>query len=140
MKRIILICVIIFSGITISSVNAQCSMMNSMHQSSNAETDTLKQKEVKTVYYQCPMHKEITSDKPGQCSICGMNLEKVEKTVQAAKADIYTCPMHPDVTSNKPGHCLKCLMELVKWEPLKKPHRSSDSSNSEHSSSGGGCH
>ena len=139
MKKIILICVVIFSGITISSVHAQCSMMNSMHQSTNAKTDTLKQKEVKTVYYQCPMHKEITSDKPGQCSICGMNLEKVE-TVQVAKAVLYTCPMHPDVTSNKPGHCPKCLMELVPWEPPKKPQRNNDSSHSGHSGSGGGCH
>ena len=138
MKKTILICVVIFSGITIRGVHAQCSM-NSMHQSTSAKTDTLKQKEVKTVYYQCPMHKEITSDKPGQCSICGINLEKVE-TLQIAKAVLYTCPMHPDVTSNKPGHCPKCLMELVPWEPQKKPHRNSDSSHSEHSGSGGGCH
>ena len=27
--------------------------------------------------YVCPMHPEITSDKPGRCSICGMALEKV---------------------------------------------------------------
>jgi hypothetical protein len=24
--------------------------------------------------YQCPMHPNVTSDKPGKCSICGMNL------------------------------------------------------------------
>ncbi len=28
--------------------------------------------------YSCPMHPEITSDKPGTCSICGMNLEPME--------------------------------------------------------------
>jgi len=26
--------------------------------------------------YQCPMHPEVTSDKPGKCPKCGMNLEK----------------------------------------------------------------
>ena len=28
------------------------------------------------VAYACPMHPEVTSDKPGKCSKCGMNLEK----------------------------------------------------------------
>ena len=32
-----------------------------------------------TTFYQCEMNPEITSDKPGTCPICGMDLEKVEK-------------------------------------------------------------
>lgn len=28
--------------------------------------------------YQCPMHPEVTSDRPGSCPICGMDLVKVE--------------------------------------------------------------
>ena len=28
--------------------------------------------------YQCPMHPEVTSDKPGKCPKCGMDLEKVD--------------------------------------------------------------
>jgi uncharacterized low-complexity protein len=28
--------------------------------------------------YSCPMHPEEKSDKPGSCSKCGMDLEKVE--------------------------------------------------------------
>lgn len=32
-----------------------------------------------SVFYQCPMHPEVTSDKAGSCSKCGMDLEKVEK-------------------------------------------------------------
>ena len=29
--------------------------------------------------YNCPMHPEVKSDKPGQCPQCGMELEAVEK-------------------------------------------------------------
>ena len=32
-----------------------------------------------TIFYQCPMDLEVISDKPGSCSKCGMDLEKVEK-------------------------------------------------------------
>jgi Cu(I)/Ag(I) efflux system membrane fusion protein len=31
------------------------------------------------VIYQCPMHPSYTSDKPGECPICGMTLERVER-------------------------------------------------------------
>jgi hypothetical protein len=31
-----------------------------------------------TAMYACPMHKDITSDKPGKCSKCGMELEKMK--------------------------------------------------------------
>lgn len=36
-------------------------------------------KSVAAVSYVCPMHPEIKSDKPAQCSECGMDLEAVEK-------------------------------------------------------------
>lgn len=29
----------------------------------------------KSTVYKCPMHPNVTSDKPGKCSVCGMNLE-----------------------------------------------------------------
>ncbi len=29
------------------------------------------------VIYQCPMHPEETSDKPGKCPKCGMDMERV---------------------------------------------------------------
>ncbi len=32
-----------------------------------------------TVTYTCPMHPEVTSDKPGQCPKCGMNLVPKKK-------------------------------------------------------------
>lgn len=37
-----------------------------------------KQPEKKTLY-RCPMHPQYTSDKPGECPICGMTLVKVEE-------------------------------------------------------------
>ena len=38
---------------------------------------SIKETSVKTAtaMYACPMHKDITSDKPGKCSKCGMELE-----------------------------------------------------------------
>jgi Cu(I)/Ag(I) efflux system membrane fusion protein len=34
--------------------------------------------EAQKIIYQCPMHPSYTSDKPGDCPICGMTLEPVE--------------------------------------------------------------
>ena len=28
--------------------------------------------------YRCPMHANVTSNRPGKCTECGMNLEKVQ--------------------------------------------------------------
>lgn len=40
---------------------------------SSATTNTMQK-----VVYTCPMHPEVTSDKPGQCPKCGMNLGLVK--------------------------------------------------------------
>ena len=58
------------------------------------------------VTYTCSMHPEITSNKPGTCPKCGMDL------IQKASVQ-YTCPMHPEVISDSPGKCPKCKMDLV---------------------------
>jgi hypothetical protein len=58
--------------------------------------------------YACPMHPEVTSDHPGKCPKCGMDLVKREPP-----AVLYACPMHPEVTSDHPGKCPKCGMDLV---------------------------
>ena len=54
--------------------------------------------------YQCSMHPQIVSDKPGKCPICGMNLEPVEEAAPGSaskghKLLFYRNPMRPDVTS-----------------------------------------
>lgn len=63
--------------------------------------------------YYCPMHCEgdKTYEKPGDCPVCGMHLNKEEKA-SSAKV-IYTCPMHPEVRQDHPGDCPKCGMTLV---------------------------
>jgi len=72
--------------------------------------------------YTCPMHPDVTSDKPGKCPKCGMALVAKKEPMKAGMAKVYTCPMHPDVTSSKPGKCPKCGMDLVekKKAPAKK--------------------
>ncbi|MGE5693422.1 MAG: efflux RND transporter periplasmic adaptor subunit, partial [Candidatus Zixiibacteriota bacterium] len=74
--------------------------------------------------YTCPMHPEIIRDKPGNCPICGMNLEKkmIAETLSVAspagQKDDYTCSMHPAVSSDEPGACPVCGMVLEKRSGL----------------------
>lgn len=50
--------------------------------------------------YQCSMHPEIVSDKPGNCPICGMRLSRVEEsTPEAESPAAATAP-----PSGVPGH------------------------------------
>ena len=69
--------------------------------------------------YYCPMHceGEKTYDKPGQCPICGMNLEKVPSL--SVKKKQYTCPMHPEIIRDAPGSCPICGMDLVPMKPAE---------------------
>jgi Cu(I)/Ag(I) efflux system membrane fusion protein len=69
---------------------------------------TLVSQSAKDLYY-CPMHPDFTSDKPGDCAICGMSLVKREVNQQessgkAGKKKIlyYRNPMNPSVTSPVP--------------------------------------
>ena len=52
----------------------KCSMMN--HSMKNSTT--MKSKNMAAVYT-CTMHPEVTSNKPGKCSKCGMDLVKKDK-------------------------------------------------------------
>ncbi len=42
--------------------------------------------QAKEIYY-CPMHPDQTSDKPGKCPICGMDLVKNEAEQPAAETN-----------------------------------------------------
>ena len=89
--------------------------------------------------YTCPMHPSVTSDKPGVCPECHMDLvlkDDTEKTDDdhhnygsqsaAVRGNMYACPMHPDVTSDKPGMCPKCHMALEKTKPGSKHEHGHD--------------
>ncbi|MBI2598608.1 heavy metal translocating P-type ATPase [Candidatus Curtissbacteria bacterium] len=71
------------------------------------------------------MHPDVTSDKPGKCPKCGMDLvidtkSQVSGTKQITSRNqpgtIYSCPMHPQITRDKPQDCPECGMKLEKHE------------------------
>lgn len=65
--------------------------------------------------YSCPMHPDVTSDVPGKCSKCGMDLTKSKKEQMKMEVmKMYSCPMHPDVKSDMPGKCSQCGIDLTK--------------------------
>jgi Cu(I)/Ag(I) efflux system membrane fusion protein len=49
----------------------------------------------KVLYYQCPMHPWIKSDKPGRCTICGMELVAAREGDQAMTTDENVLPLSP---------------------------------------------
>src|SRR5438552_1736149 len=64
--------------------------------------------------YFCPMHPTIVRDKPGECPICGMKLEKRTAPGTAAASSaasspagrrvlFYRHPMHPTIHSDRPA-------------------------------------
>ena len=86
------------------------------------------------VRFHCPMHPTVTSDQPGSCPICHMDLVPIDRESGAdaahgahqvsassesrgkpGRADVvrFHCPMHPTVTSDQPGSCPICHMDLV---------------------------
>jgi hypothetical protein len=50
---------------------AQSKTKSDINQSTLTQTEMQKS----SVYYTCPMHPEVRSDKPGKCPKCGMDLK-----------------------------------------------------------------
>ena len=67
--------------------------------------------------YFCPMHCEgdKTYNKPGDCPVCGMHLEKIPSVQKKLQ---YTCPMHSEIIKDAPGSCPICGMALVPMQPV----------------------
>lgn len=61
--------------------------------------------------YFCPMCPGAESDKPGDCPVCGMALER-NPSWKPERITVFTCPMHPEVQQDHPGDCPKCGMAL----------------------------
>src|SRR5512135_3034716 len=86
----------------------------------------------KTIYH-CPMHPTYTSDKPGDCPICGMKLVPVESEEKPAAAQagaagekpapkkkiMYRSTMNPGEVSDKPGKD-SMGMDMVPFEVEEK--------------------
>jgi Cu(I)/Ag(I) efflux system membrane fusion protein len=56
--------------------------------------------------YQCAMHPQIVSDRPGVCPICQMKLQPISEPVGVTgkqRVLFYRHPMRPDVTSPEPA-------------------------------------
>jgi ribosomal protein S27AE len=77
--------------------------------------------------YSCPMHPGVSTDRPGKCPKCGMDLNLSKKELLKANVTkAYTCPIHADVVSDKAGKCPNCgtqlnlsLKEKMKAETVK---------------------
>ena len=67
--------------------------------------------------YACPMHPGVTSDKPGKCTKCNMDMKVMP-------AVVYACPMkcEGDKTYGMAGKCPKCGMDLKKQSDEKDEH------------------
>ena len=93
---------LMIAALTISSVSV-------FAQEKAGKKDTIQH----TVLYTCTMHPDVTSDKPGKCPKCGMDLslsKKEEMKKQVTKT--YICPVHIDVVSDKSGKCPQCGKKL----------------------------
>ena len=93
--------------------NKSCSKKTTSTANANDTTN-----QTQKVYYSCSMHPEVKSDKPGNCSKCGIALdkkaEKIKNNPISEIENYYSCPMHPGVKQNKKGKCPKCGMNLKK--------------------------
>lgn len=77
-----------------------------------------------TQAYACPMHPDVTSDKAGKCSKCGMALNlSVKEKAKYESMKLFSCPMHPDMKSDKPGKCTKCGMALTEKKDDHSGHK-----------------
>ncbi|MEO8406493.1 MAG: heavy metal-binding domain-containing protein [Chitinophagaceae bacterium] len=66
-----------------------------------------------TKLYSCPMHTDVTSNHPGKCPKCNMDLIRTNKEqMKDGVMRNYTCPVHQEVAKHDPGKCPICGKKL----------------------------
>ncbi len=94
MKNIIKTTVIVLTVMLLSSVITMAQEHNHMHKGNKSmdKNQTMDMKSIDKnndgVVYECPMKCEAPSDKPGECSKCGMKLKKI--AIKDAKTKTMT--------------------------------------------------
>jgi Cu(I)/Ag(I) efflux system membrane fusion protein len=80
---------VLFGGLTLLAIVSLASFIAwRVGESRSAAPTAAAGKKSGKELYLCPMHPSYTSDKPGECPICGMDLEKVEGGAEAAAHEI----------------------------------------------------
>jgi Cu(I)/Ag(I) efflux system membrane fusion protein len=106
MKRLVLLVVVVLLTIAATVAAMRFLTPTGIEMATGSATKT---------FYQCAMHPQIVSDKPGVCPICQMRLEPIDEPAPSgARSDVgakaergkplfYRHPMRPDITSQSPA-------------------------------------
>ena len=103
MKTLKIMFAILFAFALTQTVQAQSNKSDRVKGQANS---------IVAVQYACSMHPDVTSDKPGKCSKCGMDLNLSKKEQLKLENVKYSCTMHPEVISYENGKCPKCGKNL----------------------------
>jgi len=100
---------VLFGGLTLLAIVSIASWVAwRIDQRRESASPTAAARKPGAAFYRCPMHPGYTSDKPGECPICGMTLERVDPGVAGAAGTgprrivYYRNPMNPSATSPVP--------------------------------------